>query len=93
MKSKKKGTIAIALVCMLLAFALTWQMRSVTASGGAINNTAKARADQLQAQLNLEQEKNEALLNQLLEYKDELQAFSDQAAALRACSRSGSSRP
>lgn len=79
MKSKKRGTVAIALICMLLAFALTWQLRSVTASTGEINNTAKARADQLQAQLNLEQEKNEALLKQLLEYKDELQAFSDQA--------------
>lgn len=79
MKTNKKGTVSIALICMLLAFALTWQLRSVTASGSVTNSTAKARADQLQEQLNLEQEKNEALLTQLLAYKDELQAFSDQA--------------
>lgn len=79
MKKGTKGAIPIALICMLLAFALTWQIRSVTASGGVSNSTAKARADQLQAQLDIEQEKNEALLNQLLQYKDELQAFSDEA--------------
>lgn len=75
----RKGSVAIALVCALLAFALTWQMRSVTALGGVTNSTAKARADQLQAQLTAEQEKNEALYNQIIEYKDELQAFSDAA--------------
>lgn len=76
---KKKGTFAIALTCMLLAFLLTWQFRSVTATGGITNNTAKARADQLQAQLTEEQNKTQALMNQLLEYKDELQQFSDEA--------------
>lgn len=79
MKLKKEGYIAIMLICMLLSFALTWQLRSVVASGGVTNSTAKARADQLQAQLMIEQNKNEALYKQILEYKDELQAFSDQA--------------
>lgn len=75
----KRGTAAIALTCMLLAFLLTWQLRSITAMGGITNSTAMARAEQLQAQLMAEQEKNEALYKQILEYKDELQAFSDQA--------------
>lgn len=86
MKTKTKGTIAIALICMLLAFALTWQLRSVTASGN-VSNTTKARAEQLQAQLDSEQDKNEALLKQLLEYKDELQAFSNQAEEAGGMSR------
>lgn len=76
---RKKGNLAIALICMLLAFMLTWQFRSVTASGGITNSTARARADQLQAQLSAEQEKTEALMKQLMEYKDELQQFSNKA--------------
>ncbi len=76
---KKKGSIAIATICMLLTFMLTWQFRSVTASGGLTNDTARARADQLQTQLINEQEKSEALLHQLLAYQEELKEFSEKA--------------
>lgn len=76
---KKKGSLSIALICALLAFLLTWQLRSVMASGGITNSTARARADQLQAQLSEEQAKTEALRSLLMEYKDELQQFSEQA--------------
>lgn len=76
---KEKGSIAIAIICMLLTFMLTWQFRSVTASGGLTNDTARARADQLQGQLISEQEKSEALLRQLLEYQEELKEFSAKA--------------
>ncbi len=78
MKKNWRSSLAIAAVCALLAFGLTWQMRSVRA-GNAVGSTAKARADQLQTQLTVEQEKNEALYNQILEYKDDLQAYADQA--------------
>ena len=76
---KKKGNVAIAITCMLLMFLLAWQFRSVTATGGITSSTAKARADQLQAQLTEEQNKTQTLMNQLMEYKTELQQFSDQA--------------
>lgn len=76
---KKKGHLTIAFTCMLLTFMLTWQFRSVTASGGFTNSTARARADQLQVQLTEEQDKNEALWNQILEYKDELQQYANEA--------------
>lgn len=78
MNKRKKGSFAITLICMLLAFAMTWQLRSVQADN-SISSTAKTRADQLQVQLTTEQDKNEALYQQILEYKDELNQYATQA--------------
>lgn len=73
-----KHTAALAAIVLILTFLLTWQFRSVRASG-AVNSTALARAEQLQTQLAAERKKNEELYSQLLAYKDEINAFSKQA--------------
>lgn len=73
-----KQAASLAAIVLILTFMLTWQFRSVRASGG-VNSTALTRAEQLQTQLTAEQKKNEELYNQLLIYKDEINAFSKQA--------------
>lgn len=77
MKIDKKA-VSLAGIVLILTFMLTWQLRSVRASG-SVSSTALARAEQLQSQLTAEQKKNEELYNQLLTYKDQLAEFSKQA--------------
>lgn len=78
MKIDKK-IMPLASIVLILAFMLTWQIRSVYASGGVVDSTALNRAEQLQVQLESEQKKNDELYKQLLNYKDEINEFSKKA--------------
>lgn len=75
----KDGKLPIAIICMFLAFVITWQVRSVTAIEETLESTESLRAYELQRDLIEEQEKTEILMQQILEYKDELQQFSEMA--------------
>lgn len=80
MKKNWKNSVAIAVICAMLSFSLTWQMRSIWARDQA-QRAETTKTAQLQTQLAAEQKKNEALYKQILQYKDDLQTYSDQAQA------------
>lgn len=71
---KKGSVIAVAAVCMFLAFCITLQFKSIL-NNDKMENTSLARAEELQSQLSEEQQKNEALYDELLEYKDQVEAL------------------
>ncbi len=71
--------ISIGIVCLLLAFFITMQIKSVS----VINkngNTDKLRAENLAIDLKNEQEKNIELNKQLLIAKQEIESFKEEAA-------------
>ena len=72
--NKRKAQISIAFVCMVLAFFITWQVKSVY-KNNSDPTLGVVRADQLQNMLRQDQEKNEALYQQVLEYKDEIAEY------------------
>ncbi|OQB15982.1 MAG: hypothetical protein BWY15_00109 [Firmicutes bacterium ADurb.Bin193] len=71
--------IAIGSICLIMAFAITLQIRSVS-HNRLVNNSEMARAADLQQQLRLERTKNDDLQKQVLQYKDELNEFKAEAA-------------
>ena len=70
--------IAIGSICLIMAFAITLQIRSV--SYNRVNNPEASRAADLTRQLREEKDKNEALMAQLYTLKDDLQEFKEEAA-------------
>jgi len=77
---KNKGAqLAISLICVLLGFMISIQYKSVRRNT-ALSNTQFQRADELQALLNKEKEKNENLYKQLLQYEKDLNEYQKEAA-------------
>ena len=74
----KSSKYAIALVCMLLSFLVTIQMKSVVLNDNNKKITS-VRAEELQIELSRERQKNEELYAQLLKYREELDTYSKQA--------------
>ena len=72
--NNRKAQLSIGFVCMVLAFFITWQVKSVY-KNSADPTLGVVRADQLQNMLRLEKEKNEALYKQVMEYKDEIAEY------------------
>lgn len=64
MNSKWKAQIAMGLVCLLLGFAITIQLRSVKKNNGA-GSISGLRAGEIQSMYRKEKEKNEALYLEL----------------------------
>ncbi len=67
----KKAQLSIAFVCMIFAFLITLQVKSVY-KNSADPALGIVRAEQLQNMLRVEKEKSEALYQQLMEYQDRL---------------------
>ncbi len=76
----KYAQVSIGFVCMVLAFFIVLQLKTVE------NNTVNTyptqiRVEQSQELLRLEKEKNEALYKQVMEYKDEIVEYQNQVNA------------
>ena len=79
MKRIRWGDILMTGICILLGFVIVVQLRSVY-KNSTITKTTYDRADELQVLLNQEKEKSDGLYQQLLQYKDSLDKYSNEAA-------------
>ncbi len=77
---KLGGHLMMLVITVLFSFLLTLQLRSVKINTRITSDAAAMRATELQYKLMQKTEENEALAKQLLEYKDELQHFRDEAS-------------
>ena len=74
------GYFTLVIICFILGFALTLQIKSVYKNKSDVTNTEMARADQLQQMLNDAKQQNTVLLNQVDEYKSSLDNFRTEKA-------------
>jgi len=77
LKKITPAQIAIGLVCLIMAFGVTLQIKSVKYNK-AVTNTDYTRAADLQALLWQERDKNDDLVKQVMQYKDDLQEIKTQ---------------
>lgn len=75
----KASQIGIGIVCFVMAFAITLQIKSVKWSA-ANQSDMSQRISTLQEELKAEKEKSEALYQTVIQYKDELETFKQEAA-------------
>lgn len=73
------ANVSMGIVCLILAFFITMQIKSVHVINRA-GSTDKVRAEALTAELAHEQEKNMELYKQLLQSKEEIESFKKEAA-------------
>lgn len=73
------ANVSMGIVCLILAFFITMQIKSVYVINRA-GSTDKVRAEALTAELAHEQEKNMELYKQLLQSKEEIESFKKEAA-------------
>ena len=66
--------IPIAIVCLVLAFALTWQIKGVPRIR-ALDDSLPARIDALQEEVKNTRNRNDELTMQLLEQREEIERF------------------
>ncbi len=66
--------IALTVVCLLLGFVVSLQLKSVTFND-ASNNTEVKRAEELQKELLQEKTKNEELYSQIMQMKNEVEQY------------------
>ena len=78
MKKTIHVQIAIGVICLIMAFAITIQTRSV--SYNRVNNTDTARAADLQQQLRVEKDRTTNLYEQVLQLSSDLEEFKQEAA-------------
>ena len=78
-KSSFAGKFAVFSVCMLFGFLLTVQFKSVKLSVDTVQNNQLMRAEELQTLLNKERQKSEQLYTEILQYKDDLSKYREQA--------------
>ena len=80
MKYSIRTQIAISIVCLLLAFVITLQFKSVkmNTTNAGLNSQ---RAEELQVELIKEKEKNSDLLRQIIQYQTDLDAYRREAAS------------
>jgi len=71
--------LSLGLVCLILGFGISLQLKSVTINDGA-NNTDMRRAADIQKLLDAEKSKSGELSNQLLQQKNDLDALRQQAS-------------
>lgn len=74
-----RAQIAIAFICIILGFMISIQFKSVKRNFSLVSKQFQ-RADELQLELKKEQEKNENLYKQLLQYEKDLNAYQKEAA-------------
>jgi uncharacterized protein YlxW (UPF0749 family) len=74
------GYFTMVIICFILGFGLTLQIKSVYKNNVEINNTEMARADQLQQMLSDAKQKNADLTKQVYDYKTSLDNFRSEQA-------------
>jgi uncharacterized protein YlxW (UPF0749 family) len=80
-KKQRAGVIALLVVCFFFGFSIMLQVRSVKRHTETYQNPEYMRVSVLQAELEAEITKREKLYNEILELKDEIAMFRDQAAS------------
>ena len=75
----KKAQLSIAFICVILGFMISMQFKSVRMHNTALSIQFQ-RAEELQAELRLEREKNESLYEQLLQYEKDINKYQMEAA-------------
>ncbi len=73
------ANVSMGIVCLILAFFVTMQIKSVNEINKT-GSTDKLRADNLAVELKNEQEKNAELYKQLLQAKQDIESFQQDAA-------------
>lgn len=74
------GYFTMIIICFILGFGLTLQIKSVYKNNVDVNNTEMARADQLQQMLGETKQKNTDLTKQVYDYKMALDNFRSEQA-------------
>ena len=86
MKNQIKARISIAVVCGILAFAITWQFKSVKLNQGQ-GTISGLRSAELQTLYQKEKEKNESLLNDYLRVTNDLEKYRSAANDINATTK------
>ncbi|MPM18396.1 hypothetical protein SDC9_64805 [bioreactor metagenome] len=73
------GKFAVFCICLLFGFLVAMQFKSVKLSVDTVQNNQLMRAEELQTLLNKERQKNEQLYGEILQYKDDLSKYREQA--------------
>ncbi len=73
------GRFAVFCVCLLFGFLVAMQFKSVKLSVDTVQNNQLMRAEELQTLLNKERLKNEQLYGEIMQYKDDLSKYREQA--------------
>lgn len=76
--NKRAQVLAITLVCLILSFMVTLQVRSVIAANTQSTTTDSARAEELQKLYNTEKGRSANLEAQMKEYRSQLDNFESQ---------------
>ena len=74
---KRKGSLAIAVICIFVGVLIILQMKTVDQIGGSVDSE---RAGDLAAELKLLEEKNQELTDQLKDLQDQLSTYESSAA-------------
>lgn len=77
---RKKGELAVVVVCAVVGFLLTAQLRTVKQSAAA-DTTSAARLETLQSLYNEAMDKNEGLEQQVAQLQKDLAAYREQAVS------------
>lgn len=79
MNRKQKFQISMSFVILILTFAITWQVKGVRKTN-AVDNQISKRVETLQQDYKTEVEKNESLMQQIIELQNDLAKYREQAS-------------
>jgi len=79
LEKKQKFQISISIVVLILVFAVTWQIKGVRKTN-AVQGQISNRIETLQQDYKTELEKNEKLLQQIIELQNDLTKYREQVA-------------
>ncbi len=79
MNRKQKFQLSMSFVILILTFAITWQVKGVRKTN-AVDNQISKRVETLQQEYKTEIEKNESLMQQIIELQNDLVKYREQAS-------------
>lgn len=79
MNKKQKFQLSMSFVILILSFAITWQIKGVRKTN-AVDNQVSKRVETLQKDYKTEIEKNESLMQQIIELQNDLAKYREQAS-------------
>ena len=77
MDKKQKFQLSLSFVILILTFAITWQIKGVRKTN-AVENQISKRVETLQQEYKTEMEKNESLMQQVIELQNDLTKYREQ---------------
>ena len=80
-RARRSGSFGIFVVCLVFGFLLSIQFKSVDLSETTQANNQLMRVEEIQTLLNKERLKNQELYEELLQYKDDVAGYREQALA------------